>query len=697
MNLSLFLFSCVNAGISLSLARWSFTMRHRNSAALSMCHLASLSFFWNLFYAAWQWQTDEYWAQVFCQALMVPAGLLGVPMLRAALIYSGRHCPRLLLLSRFCGYTHAVLCFVPGMVVAHMDANIAGVLWWPHAGPAFLLFLITFTIGFAWGSWQIVTHLLRKAGSKAEGVRLVVGMSFGFLGGATNLPAWYYPTLPDLPPFGHPLISFLSVFMAASLLRAQTAVVSPRIIRFCSQVIVALVTTLGVTALIHYGVLDANYFRGELSAQIGAVSLIVVIGVLWVIVAVPEMTRLIAGAFSPSMIATERLLQQTQSTVKDSDLETLGTRAAQSLCEEVGLSCAAIYEHHPDTSEAVLVGSARCAPESSIALSESTLNILKTERKFFVLPRGLFSGRFVYCTSAFIHDDLKLFLLAGANPQGVVIDANLATAIDSLILSVHFQRRLLTMAREEAASLQLKELGVMSATLAHDFRNPMTSVKFYLNQPVGDSMTNEVRLQAATDLQRMEAAVYSVLEFADIRNASQKHDLHEVMDKIAVLLQSEMSWVNFVNEIPVGAIYVRAPYHLLVTLFSQFFKNAVAAMSANHVANPTIRVRAQAQGGKTVVAVSDNGPGVAPEVRPRLFRERVTTSTDHTAKRNSGFGIGLYSSGMMAKRLGWDLRYAQFVESDGDQFSFLVELPSSYQTMDSRDPGLRGIVSPEVG
>ena len=621
---------------------------------------------------------------------MVPAGLLGVAMLRCALNYTGRNNSRLLIFTRLCGYTHALLCFVPGMVVDHMDANIAGVRWWPHAGPAFVLFLITFTAGFAWGSWQIAAHLLRKAGARAEGVRLVVGMAFGFIGGGTNLPAWYYPTLPAIPPFGHPLISFLSVFMAASLLRAQTAAVSPQIIRHCASAIVALVTALGVTAIIHYRIVDISYFRGDLSSLIGAVSIVSLAAIGWVRFAVPGMTNMLAGAFSPSMIATDRLLQQTQNTVKDSNIDSLGNNAAKALCAEVGFVGVAIYEYSPDTSAAVLVGSAHCTPESTMTVNGSTLNTLQIERKFFALPRGLFGEQFVYCSSAFVHNDLKLFLLAGGKRDGVLIDAHLATAIDSLILSVYFQRRLLNMAREEAASLQLKELGVMAATLAHDFRNPMTSVKCYVNQPVDDTMANEMRMQATTDLKRMEAAVYSVLEFADIQGVSQKHDIHEVMKKIAILTQSEIARVNFVNEIPVGEIYISAPYHILVTLFSQFFRNAAVALSANQIANPVIRARAMVRGGKAIVAVSDNGPGVPSEIRHRLFRERVTTSTDSTSKRKSGFGIGLYSSSMMAKRLGGDLRYGQFVDSDGDQLSFIVELNATAANQNSRAPGFAG-------
>jgi C4-dicarboxylate-specific signal transduction histidine kinase len=50
----------------------------------------------------------------------------------------------------------------------------------------------------------------------------------------------------------------------------------------------------------------------------------------------------------------------------------------------------------------------------------------------------------------------------------------------------------------------------------------------------------------------------------------------------------------------------------------------------------TIRLDAVAKGGKVEVTVSDNGPGVAPELRGRLFEPFVTTK-----RRIQLSGLGL--------------------------------------------------------
>lgn len=77
-------------------------------------------------------------------------------------------------------------------------------------------------------------------------------------------------------------------------------------------------------------------------------------------------------------------------------------------------------------------------------------------------------------------------------------------------------------------------------------------------------------------------------------------------------------------------------------------------------------------GGRVCVTVTDNGPGVAPEVAQRLFRPFAST------KGARGTGLGLYISRQLVREAEGEL---DVVKHDGPGARFLVWLPSTRQAV----------------
>ena len=85
----------------------------------------------------------------------------------------------------------------------------------------------------------------------------------------------------------------------------------------------------------------------------------------------------------------------------------------------------------------------------------------------------------------------------------------------------------------------------------------------------------------------------------------------------------------------------------------------------------TVRVRARADGGAIEVAVADTGPGVAPELRPRLFEPFFTTKGV-----GQGTGLGLAVSYQIVERHGGAL-YLDPAHAGGARFVVRLPLRSS--------------------
>ena len=80
----------------------------------------------------------------------------------------------------------------------------------------------------------------------------------------------------------------------------------------------------------------------------------------------------------------------------------------------------------------------------------------------------------------------------------------------------------------------------------------------------------------------------------------------------------------------------------------------------------SLRLHAEQQGGTVVIAVEDTGAGVPDAARERLFALHVTT-------KESGTGIGLYTSAAIASALGGVLRLDR---TGPTGTTFILELPA---------------------
>jgi signal transduction histidine kinase len=99
---------------------------------------------------------------------------------------------------------------------------------------------------------------------------------------------------------------------------------------------------------------------------------------------------------------------------------------------------------------------------------------------------------------------------------------------------------------------------------------------------------------------------------------------------------------------------VNVDKHKVLQILINLINNAKDALDGVPEGQRNLRVRMSVEEKRVRIQVVDDGVGIAPETRPKLFSHGFTT-------RKEGHGFGLHSSALAAQLLGGQLT----VESEG--------------------------------
>jgi two-component system sensor histidine kinase HydH len=192
-------------------------------------------------------------------------------------------------------------------------------------------------------------------------------------------------------------------------------------------------------------------------------------------------------------------------------------------------------------------------------------------------------------------------------------------------------RRQQAVAAELAQRRRLAALGEMSATLAHELRNPLASAKGHaqllLEALEPDTRPHRKAQRVVHEVLRLEALVNDLLEF--VRSGR----IHAAPVCPADVVRASAAAVDGAR-ISVDTAAAPASWPLDAARMEQvlvnLFRNCL--QSAPEGSPVTAEVRLEA--GQLVIRVRDRGPGIDPAVRDTLFEPFVTT-------RVRGLGLGL--------------------------------------------------------
>lgn len=189
----------------------------------------------------------------------------------------------------------------------------------------------------------------------------------------------------------------------------------------------------------------------------------------------------------------------------------------------------------------------------------------------------------------------------------------------------------------------LASLGEISAGIAHELRNSLSTLMGYLKLATrGSNEDRERRItQAESEGRRMTETVSALLRFARPLSPSfQRVRLDEVAHDVALRYSDTVP-----IELDLSPAVIDGDPALLTSAVENLIRNAVEALE--QADDPRIRVVVTDQPHPEVV-VSDNGPGIDPELLPKLF-------LPFTTGKASGTGMGLALSRKIILQHGGDI------------------------------------------
>jgi signal transduction histidine kinase len=231
--------------------------------------------------------------------------------------------------------------------------------------------------------------------------------------------------------------------------------------------------------------------------------------------------------------------------------------------------------------------------------------------------------------------------------------------------------------RELAERERLALVGQTAASISHNLKNPLGSIKTILqvqleNPEMPESMRGETKM-VLDEISRLSAKLNQLLQFS--RPAVRESSGHSTTDAraaveeaVAVLRpQAEKRDVNLSSNLPAGTLKVAALPEALHDIASNLLVNALEAVPTGG----SVAVSAVSSNHSIQLVFEDDGPGIPESLREKILQPFFTT-------KSQGTGLGLAIVARRVSECGGKLEWESPVK-DGKGTRFNVTLPMEEQ------------------
>lgn len=212
----------------------------------------------------------------------------------------------------------------------------------------------------------------------------------------------------------------------------------------------------------------------------------------------------------------------------------------------------------------------------------------------------------------------------------------------------------------------------MARQVAHEIKNPLTPMKLSIqhlqraykeNRPNIKEMTERVTQTLVEQIDALSQIASEFSNFAKMPKAvNEVIDMREVLNNVVNLLESTPN-IHLHKRTPSEECWVYADKNQLIRVFNNLIKNAIQAIPDER--KGVIVVNCRRTPNWILVAVTDNGTGISPDMKEKVFLPNFTT-------KSSGMGLGLAMTRNIIEAA-YGKIWFESVEDEGT--TFFVKLP----------------------
>ncbi|MBW1671161.1 MAG: GHKL domain-containing protein [Deltaproteobacteria bacterium] len=270
-----------------------------------------------------------------------------------------------------------------------------------------------------------------------------------------------------------------------------------------------------------------------------------------------------------------------------------------------------------------------------------------------------------YCLRISIHPYPAQTILRKANFQLVLIGLSLTTL---WVLTFFFLWAWRSNYRLEARlhkQERMAALGEMAAVLAHEIRNPLSSIKgfaqFYLEGTTDPDERADFSV-IVEESRRLESLTADLLTYARPTMLNEERfDTERFCQDTKRSIAPLRGHVKF--HMSCEKLELRLDREKLMQVVFNLVQNAIDAVS--EIKGGEVWFSMKSSGSVLMLIVEDNGPGLALEVKNRLFEPFVTTKT-------KGTGLGLAIVDRLLETMGGEI---SFMDREGGGVIVKITLP----------------------
>ncbi|MGH7798046.1 MAG: ATP-binding protein [Candidatus Binatia bacterium] len=571
--------------------------------------------------------------------------------------------------------------------------------FWPEPGPAFHLYIILFA--YCLVRW---TYLLVQESRVASGIRqnqlryLITALTLGYSGGITNFLLWY--DIP-LPPYGNVLVSAYVILFSYSVIKFQLLDIN---VVFKKSLIYAFLLLLLVVPCYLLLVLGQRVAFGTINYtfSIFSLSLFILVGFLFPKLRFRTEEALERAFFKRRADYRETLLRSSKEMVSIIDIKALSDNLVRTVGKSLGIEKVSLllnddtkdnyhleaslglelehsdYVHLPKEGPLVQLLQRRREPIVKEELewvpvgpqtpqtieamgkmgAEISLPIISKDKLVGILNLGHKDDKTIYS-----NEDLEL-LSTLANQAAI--------AIENARLYENLKQSQDTLRRAD----RLSSLGLLTAGLAHEIRNPLVAIRTFtqlLPERYDDAEFREgFQGLALKEVDRICGLINDLLSFARPSKPNvAPENVSDVVDNIARILetQAKEKGVGIAREFGENLPKAWIDREQMKQVFMNLILNAIQAMkeggSINIATRSISRSGTEPAGEFVQIEIRDTGIGIPEESLQHIFDPFFTS-------KDEGSGLGLAVSHQIVQEHGGFVTVESTV---GRGTAFFVHVP----------------------